>query len=453
VAETPRPAADADVRDAIAAADDLRRRRAAARAVWRVAPRIAAGGLGLAAVGWWIGWPRSLTIAALAGIVLSLALVYVFSRRRRPVTDAIASQIDAEAALGGELRSAGWFASRDVRDAWADLHLTRAAARLRDANWTELYPPVRARRARAASISMIAAATIVAVAVPERAGLPWGAPAQAAKGDPSAEPVELPPELQMQLEELLAAAETGTVPIEGNSVTAIQMRELLERLGQLHDRELLKALARAMDADNRADASAAELKDLADRARHAAELNASAREFREAMEQLARNLSEAARAEQMETGEAREGRSPENARAGDAGDMSASTALDEATIQAVKEAQAAAGGDAVFMTSSQDARAGAAPPGAGVGGAGSSNAQGNMTAIERALRQEIIDASADNAGANVEAQIRRRTEQGQATSEYTHAAAGRSDRSRAAAPPAVPESRRAGVQRYFIRKQ
>ena len=51
------------------------------------------------------------------------------------------------------------------------------------------------------------------------------------------------------------------------------------------------------------------------------------------------------------------------------------------------------------------------------------------------------------------APVRRKTEEGQATAAFTNSAAGKSDRSRASAPPDVPESRRIDVQRYFTRKQ
>jgi len=48
---------------------------------------------------------------------------------------------------------------------------------------------------------------------------------------------------------------------------------------------------------------------------------------------------------------------------------------------------------------------------------------------------------------------RRKTEHGSAATAFTGGTAARSDGSRAVAPPAVPETRRAGVQTYFTRKQ
>ena len=48
--------------------------------------------------------------------------------------------------------------------------------------------------------------------------------------------------------------------------------------------------------------------------------------------------------------------------------------------------------------------------------------------------------------------LRRKTEQGRSTVGFTQGAAGQFDKSRAAAPPPVPEARRSGVQSYFVRK-
>jgi hypothetical protein len=78
---------------------------------------------------------------------------------------------------------------------------------------------------------------------------------------------------------------------------------------------------------------------------------------------------------------------------------------------------------------------------------------GQAAALEAALRQELIEASRDSAGANVEAEVRRKTEQGDAAVGFTGTASTRSETARAAGAPPVPEARRSDVQRYFIRKQ
>jgi hypothetical protein len=192
------------------------------------------------------------------------------------------------------------------------------------------------------------------------------------------------------------------------------------------------------------------MKALADRLRRAGEINPDVLEFRKTVEQLAKNLSEAAAAEEADTQNARN--VPPSQEAGDLKPSSSGSGPNEPTIQSLKESQAAAGADSVMMMTNKDANA-AGPPGFGMGGSGSTSGEAKPTNIEAVLRQETIEANADTKGPNVEAQVRRKTEEGQATATFTHAAAGPSDRSRAAAPPPVPEGRRSELQRYFIRKQ
>jgi hypothetical protein len=70
-----------------------------------------------------------------------------------------------------------------------------------------------------------------------------------------------------------------------------------------------------------------------------------------------------------------------------------------------------------------------------------------------ALRRETIEASADLKGENVLTEQRRKTEHADAATAYSHAAAQPAERGSSTAPPPVPESRRAAVKSYFIRKQ
>ena len=77
-----------------------------------------------------------------------------------------------------------------------------------------------------------------------------------------------------------------------------------------------------------------------------------------------------------------------------------------------------------------------------------------MPEISRRLRHEIIEAHEDDVSSDVHTEARRKTERGQATRLRSPGA--RPARSTAAVPSraaAVPETRRAGVQTYFIRKQ
>lgn len=439
------------MRDAIELADRRRRRHHAAFRLWRAAPFGAAICLVLAGVSRLAGWPAFVPLAILGASVAAFGLYVFFSSRPRPVSDEIAAAIDADASLAGELRSASWFAARQQQDDWIDFHLERAADRLEDTDWSGLYPPVRAPRARAATAGLIVAAIAVAVLFPEYTGLRSRASAQTRAARTA--PGELPTDLQQALEDLLAAAEAGTLDEQAARLSSAEMQELLRTLRELRDTGALKDLSHAMNPDAEGAPplrSAEEMKALAERLRHAADINPDAREFRRTVEELAKNLSEAAAAEEKEIENARKSRISE-----ESGDLTKGTNAsgpNEPTIQSLKESQAAAGSDSVIMMSNTDANA-AGPPGFGVGGSGSTSGQATPTEIEAALRQETIEANADTEGPNVEAQVRRKTEQGQASATFTHGTAERSDRSRATAPPQVPEGRRSDIQRYFIRKQ
>jgi hypothetical protein len=126
--------------------------------------------------------------------------------------------------------------------------------------------------------------------------------------------------------------------------------------------------------------------------------------------------------------------------------------MQDLSIQFAKEANPG-GGAGVMMMSDQQTDQGNGPPGAGVGGSGSQDTAGTGTTIEAALKEELVEADQDNPGSNVDTDIRRKTEHGNATVAFTNSASGKFDRSRIAAPPPVPDARRTGVQTYFIRKQ
>jgi hypothetical protein len=442
------------VRAAVAAADRHRRRRAASARVWQIAPLVTGLALGVAAVGYWVGWPDAVPLGLLAAACLAGVLQWTLVRRDRAVSDAVAAAIDAEAGLRGELRSASWFAGRGELDEWAALHLDRAADRLQTLDWAQLYRPVRATRSRLATLVMVAATLAIAIALPDRVGAGRDLSAlDSRRGDRRLGPSEMqaiPPELLKQIQELLAAAEAGTLASRLNegSRSAADMQELLERLRELRDTEALKELARAMDPD-KTDMTAEALNALAERVKRAADMTASERAAREALEDLARNLNKAAEAEGLNerAEQTASSETPENA-----GERTAAPGQQEMS-QAVNEAQSAAGGAGVVMMSDQNAAGSASSPGFGLGGSGAMPTASEMAALDSALRQELVEASRDSGGSNVEAEIRRKTEQGAASVAFTHSASGPSDVSRAATPPAVPEARRTDVQRYFIRKQ
>lgn len=442
----------------MARAERLRRARTTGERLWRAAPVGAAVCAGLAAGVRWAGWPPLLLWGAGGAGLVALG-AYLFSARRdRAVSDAAAADIDGRAGLGGELRSASWFAARDARDSWADLHVERAAGRLHATDWTQIYPAVRAPGARLATVGMMLAALALVVVLPERAGLRRAASAQARADAPAgdetlAEGQVLSPELQKLLEELLAAADTGTLPAQADA-DAAALHDLLAELAKLTDPEALKNLARAMtgmrDTDKKL--SIADMKSLAERAKRAAEMKALSPEARKAMDDLAQKLSDIAKREEAANDQPEEAVGSKDRQQGDAAQTDEAASTDEMSIQAVKDA-AAGGGAGMIMISSQEAPA-SDSPGTGLGGgSGTANGGGRMAGIQQALRQETVEASTDDPGENVFTDVRRKTEYSHATVTYTHGAAGALDRGGATARPAVPEGRRAGLRTYFIRKQ
>ena len=77
--------------------------------------------------------------------------------RRSRLRSAPRRPIDNEVRLGGELRSAAWFASHGTDGSVGGFHLDRAATRLESIDFAEHYPPVRAPRVTIATGAMIAA--------------------------------------------------------------------------------------------------------------------------------------------------------------------------------------------------------------------------------------------------------------------------------------------------------
>jgi hypothetical protein len=442
------------VRVEVATADRRRRRREVSRRVWRLAPILAGLAVVVALVTRWIGLSIMVPLGVLAGAGSMLVAYALFAARKRPVSDRVAALIDADAGMDGELRSASWFAERDVASEWADFHLQKAAARLQGLDWTRLYPRRGASRARAATAVLVATTLAVIFATTGRVATrqaPAGEPVTAPSAD-AAVPTGrmLDPELQKRLEELLAAAAAGRLPTAEAMAGDAEARDLLARLAKMTDAELLAALERAMAAVPDAETQAAvdNLKKFAEQAQRAADAGTLSRELLEALEKLSDEIE---MAQARDSSEAAEAASAQGAPKGDTGQASGAAGMEDLSIQFARDAQP--GGGAGVMMMAPDTGQGSGPPGAGVGGSGSEEtAASSAAAIEVALTQEIVEASQDAPGGNVESEIRRKTEHANATVTFTNSASGTFDRSRAAAPPPVPEARRADVQTYFIRK-
>src|SRR5580765_8836483 len=107
----------------VAHADRLRRGRRADRVLALVAPTVAGVMLLFALTARFFGWSRWIPLTALVLAACGLVVYRWLMSRGRPTTDAMASHVDSDAFLGGELRSAHWFQSQEAHDEWAEFHM------------------------------------------------------------------------------------------------------------------------------------------------------------------------------------------------------------------------------------------------------------------------------------------------------------------------------------------
>jgi hypothetical protein len=416
-----------------------------------MAPVAAGVCLALALAGRVAGWTPLVTLLALAAAGLVLAAYMIAARRQRAATDSEVSRIDADADLQGELRSAHWFAGVPDRDDWIQFHLARAADRVRGIDWAALYPAPAAGRAKLLTGVIAAAAVALAILVPGRAGLA----ASAAKGktaDAARRPgliVALPADLRKQLQDMLDAVESG----RGRDLSAAEVQALLKHLDELARQDPSQQGGPKTAGDQPPPATQADIKAFAERAKKAAESTALEPQLRDALSDVANKLSEG-----DQNANAMSSRDPDDAavqpqeNAGQAQQSKSGGNQDGASAQQVKEA---AGGSAsgVVMMTNQDA-SNARDGGMGLGGGSADkNGNGHLVDLGAALKKETIEASADLQGDNIPTEERRKTEHADATTAFTHAAAQPAERGSSTAPPPVPESRRAAVKSYFIRKQ
>ena len=444
--------ADAVVRTIVTRVDRQRRAGGMTRRLWRVALVAAAAVLLLALVGRLRGWSPVLPLSV-GGVVTVGVTAFARIGRRGDVSDGRAARMDADANLGGELRSAFWFASQPLGDAWVAFHVDRAAERLRAVDWARLYPHVPATASRVATATLALAAVALAMsgfwhrpggssAIVTRAGAPVTGPTL----------VALPADVRKHLEDLLAAIERGELSADAARARTAELRDVMSRIDPSLDLALAD-LGKRTPAGSVVGAAqpANDAAQLAARAEHAAaRATGLPADVRWSLEDLASRLANSASASQPAdaSATASAGKSEESggsssqtdanalADAAKAGLLMRETAPDPAANQMMMAGVGAAGGDS----------------GLGVGHADLKSAgAGQLLDLEQALRRETVDASADAAGANVIAEARRKTEQGRATVAFTHAAAATFDASHGTHRPQVPEDRRALVGQYFVR--
>jgi hypothetical protein len=428
---------------AVAAAARRRRARDASRLLWQSAPVVSAIAVAAAALLRWRHAPAFIPLVLLAVLAVGWAIYAFVQRRLVHVSDSTAATIDDDARLGGELRSATWFAtSAKGNDPWPAFHLERAAERLESLDLAALYPPVPAARARLATGAMIAVVLLLAFVVPDRPQA--SAPAKAPRADillaPSSTVVldGLPTELPQELQDLLASIEDGT--LSPSRLSDAAMKDMLSQLQALKDPKALAALARAL-ADRQNISAEAAMKELADRAKRDAAKTAPS-DLRDALEELAKKLSDSG--QDLDSARLEESEEAEPQAGADLAGAPPQTSHDASALD----------GLGMVSLSQQDISDPNAPPGTGAGGSSSTpGTAGTMPELSSALRHEVIEANEDDISSDMQTEERRKTERGEATATFTGGAAASFDGARASAPPRVPEARRAGIQTYFTRKQ
>jgi hypothetical protein len=433
------------VRDAVAAADRLRRRREASVLMARSAPWAASAILVVSAASYFAG--GTVVAVGVASVTVAAGLLAMGwkTRQTRRVSDEVAATIDRDAALNGELRSAHWFAVRDDADEWIVFHLDRAADRLRDRSWHEVYPAVRVGRSWAVAAALTVAAFAVPLGLPGWPGSGRTAAAAAAVVTPvtAYELALLPPELQAQIFELLAQVEAGTLRAD----------EALARIKRLPGfsnapPDVQELIADALDdaARRQQDVAHGSTPDDTPPPTNTADVqwareNMASRTANE----LARAAEQQALSEEQASGESTKS---EDGALGEAGEASVGQASAKVPT---KDPAAAQGATGMMMQNGADG-----DPGSAFGGKKGNVRYGIVEAaqLSTALKREQVEAVANVDDSDLRNQDKRRkTEQSWSSirfSRVTRRAA--FDRARLEAPHVVPEARRPLVERYFVRE-
>ncbi len=429
----------------VAQADRLRRGRRADRVVSRAAPVVAAALLAFAGAGRLFGWSRWIPLIALGLAVAGLAMYAWAMRRARPTSDTVASEVDRDAALRGELRSAHWFESNGERDEWADYHLRTASARAAAVDWTSLYPTVRAARHWAGAGVMALSVIAVSIYVPARAGGPSGA--SGAIDDPELA-AALDPAMAAKLAALLEQMKKGALTKDAEQMSLEEMKKLLANMDPTLQKKLLDLLekqAKAAElARNKMDPSKDPRAEPADKS-----TAGLPEDVKWALDDKANRDAQQG---ERQTNPNNPSASQETGQQGMGSQQAEKTSMQQAASPLVRESASEAASK--MMMGGGGPMGGDSGPGAG-GKKNDQTAMGNVTMLAQALKKEMIEANEDAlAEAKDKEDRRKKTEQGKSTLGYTRVAPPAAyEPSRSAAPPPVPEARRQLLLDYFSRKK
>ena len=434
---------DQSPQEIVARADRVRRGRHAHRLIAFAAPIVAAILLTMALVGRFFGWSRWMPITGLVLAAVSLAAYAWFLRRTRATSDAIASRVDDDAALRGELRSAHWFEANGPRDEWAEFHLQTASTRASRVDWSTLYPAVKSGRQWAGALVMAVAVVGVSMYVPARAITPK----VAESGLDPALVAALPPDLAKKLAALMAQLSEEALAKDAKQMSLEEMKALMAKLDPALQKKLEDMLAKA------ALKQAAEKSTLADARPDRAENSTAGlpEDVRWAQEDMAQRMAQ--QSQDRQTNPNNPSASSQTAEKGPGSAQAEQQKMGaEGATPLIRESAADPGGK--MMMGGGGPMGGDSRPGAG-GNQGAQQGAAEALLLGNALKKETLEAAADALGENVDKEdLRKKTEQGKSSLGFTRVAAPRTfDPSRAAAPPPVPEARRQLLLNYFIRKQ
>ena len=423
------------------------------QALARITPIAAVVALIVALSGRFLGWPLAVSVAVLALMAGGLVLFALYHGRSREISDPVALSIDADANLNGELRSAHWFATTGGGDDWSAYHVEQAANRVGQVDWSALYPPVRAMKSWAASAVLAILAMAIAVEIP---GI--GPKFQGAAAGPEAELAaklageEIPEELRKKIEEMLANMTADQMNAKEMDAKMANIKELMDQLDPAMQKKLAELLKKQPLGEN-AETKRRDLdeEDKAERAERGENSQAGLPEdVRWGLEDLAARLASANL--DRKSNENNPSASSETGEMGKGSQQAEMQAGGQQQMQLMREAAKEAG--AQMMAGGAGMMGGDSQAGAG-GNSGQKSGQADVKSIAEALRRELVEASADARGENVPIEdIRRKTEAGRSSLGFSKVAPlATFDRSRTAAPPAVPVARHPLLYNYFTRKK
>ena len=432
-----------DILTALSRAEQLRRRRFVTRHLLRVVPATAGVLLVTAAIVRLVNAPVSIFWAVLAIAVVGVAVFAWIAGRVPPLSDAAALQLDTDAGLDGELRSAHWFAANPISNPWTSFHLDRATGHIDSVSWATVYPPVKAARAWAGSalLATAAIAVVLTSAWPMAKGKTPAIDSKDAKKVAGEAEPGIPADLQKQIDELLRKIQSGAMPMDEAREKLAEMRDKLANL----DPKMQAALAKAAGEQKPASKEETDAKSLADRAKEAAAKPFLPQDMKWSMEDLASKLKYAGKPKEKSSEEDQQGEETSKA-AGEKGDAApkGGDAGSQMTRMSAADAQ-----------SSQMMAATMSPMG-GERGPNTDPKKGMLGQplnLGADLRKETIEADADTEGANVLNEIRKKSEKSNAALGFTRVAPlAAYDKSHAAPPPAPADAVRALLKNYFIRK-